>query len=113
MATETNKHLFWECNIVQSFWSQLGSLLKDNNITQTLDWYQICFGQYEIKNTLFNLCILVGKYFIYMNKMRNTEPRYGEYINYLRKIKDIEKHIAINKNKVAIHEQKWSDIHLN
>ncbi len=62
MATETNKHLFWEGNKVQHFWSQLSTYLKDQHITNNLDWFQICFGKYDSKQLFLNLCIIVGKY---------------------------------------------------
>ncbi len=87
--------------------------MKDQNITNNLDWFQVCFGKYDSKQLFLNLCIIVGKYFIYTCKLKNTEPRYVDFIHYLSRIKDIEKQIAINKNKLTIHEQKWSVIQLN
>ncbi len=35
MYTETNKHMFWECNIVQAFWSQINQLIQSSEIDHT------------------------------------------------------------------------------
>ncbi len=90
-APETVKHLFWQCNATQHFWSQLSTYLNDQNVAHKFDWYLICFGQYHIKNTFLNLCILLGKYFIYICKLKKSEPVFSDFKNYLKRTKDIEK----------------------
>ncbi len=113
MYVETNKHLFWECSKSQQFWSELGTFLNNNNIVGNLNWHLICFGQYEINSILLNFCVLLGKYFIYLCKLRNTDPKFSDFKLYLKKSKDIERQIAINKNKLNYHEQKWNGIQLD
>ncbi len=84
MSLETNKHLFWECSKSQQFWSELGTFLNNNNIVCNLNWHLICFGQYEINSILLNFCILLGKYFIYSCKLRNTDPKFSDFKLYLK-----------------------------
>ena len=52
--------------------------------------------------------ILCAKYFIFLNKCRNTTPSMKYFKTYLNKQIDIEKQIAQEKDKLESHNMKWS-----
>ena len=54
-----------------------------------------------------NFIILSAKYFIFKKKCLNELPTANNFISYLKKQIEIEKIIALNKDKLAIHEAKW------
>ncbi|MES9884044.1 MAG: reverse transcriptase domain-containing protein [Sedimenticola sp.] len=113
MAPETYKHLFWECQKSQFFWSELNTFLQDNNINFTLDWQLISLGQYETEHIFLNFCIILGKYFIYGCKLGNNEPTFAAFKVYLNKTKIIEYQLAMNRNKVDVHNKKWNGVPLD
>ena len=55
-----------------------------------------------------NYIILCAKYFIFLNKCRNTIPSINNFTYYLYKQIDIEKQIAQENDKLESHDIKWS-----
>ena len=55
-----------------------------------------------------NYIILCAKYFIFLNKCHKTIPLLNNFKNYLYKQINIEKHIALEKDKLESHNIKWS-----
>ena len=112
MNVETNKHLFWECIHTQHFWAELSGFLKTKNMNIDFNYETISFGLtkgMQNPNTkLKNYIILCAKYFIFVNKCRNTTPSLNYFKTYLNKQIDIEKQIAQEKDKLESHNMKWS-----
>ena len=109
MEIETVNHLFWICIHTQTFWSKIKQCLSSKNINITLDLKNITFGIQEKcrYKLVLNFIILSAKYFIYINKCRNSIPNIEGYKVYLIKCIDIEKHIALNNDKLQQHCEKW------
>ena len=107
---ETFKHLFWECHYSQHFWSQLKSFLSESNIEIVMNYELICFGKInnEQKDNLINFIIFSAKYFIFKNKYLKTVPNVAGYKIFLQKRIEIEKFIALEKDKLHQHISKWS-----
>ena len=106
---ETLDHLFWECHFVRAFW--IHNFCIANNQTFYLCYETISFGLYNSSSfNLLNCIILLAKYFIFRSKYLKTIPSVSAFIPYLHKTKQIERLIAINKNKVRSHEIKWGNL---
>ena len=52
--------------------------------------------------------ILLMKYFIFGAKYRHMIPNFQNFKAYLNNRINIEREIAISKNKLHVHLQKWS-----
>ena len=107
--TETVNHLFWECQNSQQFWSELKTFLANKNINITFDLLNIIFGVEGkgVHNSLINFIIICGKYFIFRSKYIKTIPCFNSFNVYLNKRMEIEKHIALEKDKTEVHNRKW------
>ena len=107
--TETVNHLFWECQNSQQFWSELKTFLTNKNINITFDLLNITFGVEGkgVHNSLINFIIICGKYFIFRSKYIKTLPCFNSFKLYLNKRIEIEKHIALEKDKLEVHNRKW------
>jgi len=55
-----------------------------------------------------NYIIILMKYFIFGSKYRKEIPTFYSFKNYLLAKINIEREIAISKNKLNIHTQKWA-----
>ena len=108
---ETFEHLFWECQYVRSFWTQVHNYCIEHNHPFNISYQLISFGFTNVsKKHLLNCIILTAKYFIFKSKMTKTIPSVTSFLLYLQKIKQIERIIAINKNKLNTHEIKWDNM---
>ena len=52
----------------------------------------------------------MAKYFIFKSKLEKLSPNFNAFKHYLKERKEIEKHIALMKNKLHIHNQKWNQL---
>ena len=86
------------------------TFLTNINIIITLDLFTITFGVKErgFHNTLKNFIIICSKYFIFRSKYMKITPCINSFKNYLNKRIEIEKHIALNTDKLEIHNRKWA-----
>ena len=106
---ETVKHLFWECQFSQQFWLQLKTFLNNVNIDVTFDYKNICFGisNTTLSNSIINFIILSAKYFIFKSKYMKNIPNITLFKSFLKKRMEIEKCIALEKDKIEHHIAKW------
>ena len=112
MNMESQKHLFWECIHTQHFWTELANFLETKNIVMRFSYELISFGFIRFMqnpNTKIKIyIILCAKYFIFLNKCHQTIPSLSNFKKYLYKQINIEKHIALEKDKLESHYTKWS-----
>ena len=75
-----------------------------------MNYELICFGKLNNKNkdNVINFIIFSAKHFIFKNKYLKIIPNIAGYKNCLNKIIEIEKYIALEKDKLHHHESKWS-----
>lgn len=111
MNIETTKHLFWECQYVQNFWTEFNQFLNSKNINYTINFKDISFGimdNFLQNDTLAtNFIIMLAKYFIFKMKLKNIIPHIEQFKNYLNQRITTETEIAIFKNKLDKHNLKW------
>lgn len=115
MATETVKHMFWECYIIQKFWVELHRYLNIKGIqTRPLTFQMISFGTFEIepetrKRNVINYLMILAKYYIFKSKCNKLLPSFVNFVPFLQQKIDVEKIIATQKNKLGIFNNKWSE----
>jgi hypothetical protein len=109
MCTETQRHLFWECNLTQTFWSNLRIYLNSKELDFKVNFKIISLGIISEKESdkLFNFIIIYAKYFIYSCKLQDTYPNINVFKNKLTNIMQIDKQIALNQDKLYAYETKW------
>ena len=103
------KHLFCDCQFAQEFWLQLKIFLSNISINTCFDYNTICFEfiSNHISKTLINFVILSAKYYIFKSKYIKTIPNILSFKNFLNKRMEIEKCIALEKDKLEQHNSKW------
>ena len=109
MDIESIQHLFWECNTVQVFWSDLIRFLQNTNIRMVINYKIISFGicDKDENDSIKNFVIFYAKYFIFLNKCRKTIPKCNLFKTYISKRIEIEKEIALSNDKLKTFENKW------
>ena len=113
---ETILHLFWECISVQTFCNAFVELINNNCphiYNLSLDAELIIFGENNIPVTdgIFDLFILLAKFFIYKCKVTDTLPNI-KYFKYVLKSRyEIERSIHYGKSLHSKFETKWAMYH--
>ena len=109
MYAESIIHLFWECCVVQTFWTNFKNYLNSIDINILVNLKSVCFGNTE-KHILLksnNFVIFCAKYFIFVNKCRKTIPTFISFKKYLSTRITIEQQIAFQNDKLEQHNNKW------
>lgn len=118
MSIDSNKHMFWECTVIQHFWSNINQLLQstrlDYNTNLTYECISFCNTNIVSKQKaiLASFIILLAKYFIFKCKCNATIPTLDAFNLYLKATKKIEETIATMKNKLDVYNLKWNDYNL-
>ena len=114
MNIESNVHLFWECPISRSFWTELELFLHNKQIDIKLDYAMISLGYIEHSSytILLNCTLIYAKYFIFKSKYEKTIPYFNNFKKYLKYHENLEKLIAMAKDKIPNHDKKWSQLQL-
>ena len=105
VENETKQHLFYECDSIVSILHWFNEFIEQNLSMTT--WITSNLG-YPILNTLS----LIAKYFVYTKKCLNERPELAAFLAQVKQIKNLEERIARQKDKLAIHERKWTGIML-
>ncbi len=78
MSIDTNKHMFWECNIIQTFWSEINQMLQSNRLdyNSTLSYETISFcnktGTSTENMIAINFIILIAKYYVFKSRCNSV-----------------------------------------
>ena len=109
MHNQTLEHLFWECNIVQVFWSNFNNRCSFFNMDIKTDFKTVCFGEYKncVNAKAKTFVIFCAKYYIFLCKCRKTIPTFLFFKLYLSSRIDIEEQIAFQHDKLEQHKHKW------
>ena len=110
---ESLEHLLSCCKMSSEFWKEVLSWLKENNIViESFNEIGLFLGFVEESEDflLINHVMLLGKYYIYVRKCLGGLPSLRGFIARLRRVYNIELHIARERNKLAIHFKKWEKL---
>ena len=113
---ETPYHIFYECNRVKCLWSDLVQCFQNNLILITLTPQIPIFGFLDSENndsifennkSLSNHILLIFKLYVYKSRERKL-ININNLIAEIRKVKRIEKEIALtNSKKTIAFTKKW------
>ena len=73
-SDETIEHLFWDCDVIQTFWNTTNMLCLNPNKIQLINKINVFFGSTEKGNSPLNSYIFFVKYFIFCSKLDRREP---------------------------------------
>ena len=97
LETKSLLHLFWECKFIQTFWKELESWLSTKLQTPIACSKLNCLGIKKIdqdnSNTFYHI-LLLGKYFIYLCKLKSVLPKMSALKNKLQQVQSMEKQIG-------------------
>ena len=106
-------HLFWECKIVQNFWTHYVNWLTKyckHICNLKLSPELVIFGCKDNLKTdsIFDLLLLLAKYFIYRCKVQMVQLNILNFQNEAKQRYEIEKSICISKQNFSKFYTKWS-----
>ena len=86
---ETIPHMFYECNVIRNFWFRIEEFLQGKLNNRTILLERDILFRYnnegnEILENLVNRIILLGKFYIYKNKIKEKEITPLEFIAMLQ-----------------------------
>ena len=113
MSEETLLHLFCECKVTREFWTNyaIGLVEEKTQLYMQLSSFDICFG-YNITtpNFLLNQLILIGKVAIFQCKTAEYMPSINNYKTLIKDTEKIERHIALQNNRIDRHIKRWKSV---
>ena len=95
------------------FWKEVLSWLKENNIVkESFGEIGLFLGIFEESEDfpLINHIMLSGKYYIYVRKRLGSLPSLRGFIARIRRVYNIELHIARERDKLATHFKNWEKL---
>ena len=113
MNIDSNKHMFWDCHIVQIFWKEISRFIT--NIfevdTSQINYSNVTFCNFKPSNESheyqINFVILLAKYFIFKSKCEGNTPIVEAFVPYFSKRLQTEA-IATAKSKLHIFHGRWT-----
>ena len=115
MHIETNKHLFWDCNVVQELWHNIRLWLQnklDINNLPDFSYQGISLNtnkwllDTKINNNI-NFIVLLTKYYIFSKKLQGDIPKINSFLSYFESRLKIEEMISEIKNNYAQFIVTW------
>ena len=111
--TESYLHLFWDCVYVKPLWQ--GVIERFGLVElQNVKWENVHVGilgnSFRIK--CCNSLIFTIKYIIYRSRSEGAVPKLDRLFKIILEYKDEEKELAIKRNKLGKHLQKWESVKL-
>ena len=110
---ETIEHLFFECNVVKHFWSDVSRWLPPElKFGVFVSRKNVLLGdtRYEGSLLLNHLCILIKRY-IYVSKCLDRQLNIISFVRMLRNCYMVEKNIAVANDNIKGFECKWNKMH--
>ena len=102
-----------ECSIAKSFWNKFTNWYNatcEGNIA--LKQNEIIYGvlRYTSSCLTLNHLIIIGKYFLYINRVHDEKrPQFTDFVTLVNEKIELEKYIAITTNKLLSFAKKWSN----
>ena len=109
---ETLIHIFCKCRFVTCFWENFQLWLNDKfHLNLKITILEIIFGYFSQNNEILNLCIILAKFHIYKQKLRNSLPCVEGVKKEIFYYKRIEEYIFKTKFQYGKFLQKWGLLH--
>lgn len=110
---ETIEHLFFDCNTVQKFWSDIINWLPTEiNLRNFVSRKNVLLGntEYECNQLLNHLCILIKRY-IYVSKCLEKQLDITGCVRLIKNCYIVEKNIAVANDNMKGFDCKWNKMH--
>ena len=109
---ETLKHIFLECDIVQVFWHELESFVKNScphvrDLNITFEDVVLQIHNKQRADKTINFIILCAKWYIYKTKYTSFFPDIQNFRKYLSIQYEAEKFISFTNCKWNNFDKKW------
>jgi hypothetical protein len=106
LQTETQMHMFWECEKVQHFCNQIREWMIRRNINLVINSQIVFLGSKDITELEY-LIILLGKQFIYSQRFKQFDLNILTFKIYLSHYMDIEYKLAKKNNRASRYIERW------
>ena len=106
---EMVEHLIWNCQTVQTFYLDIRDRIS--TVTRSCTWTKenfICNTIVPECTDIVNCISLMAKYYVYVSKCKNTNPKVGEFMVHVKLNKNIEKYIVVQQHKMAKFYKRWA-----
>ena len=109
---ETVEHLFLNCRIAKTLWTNICNLCKETMSFPVLLFKNIICGFTESleQNICQNFVLLLFKKFLYQQRSRQSEANIKSFSNSIHTIYRIEYKIAAANYRLDSHFKKWEHI---
>lgn len=105
-SSENILHLFWQCDVIQSFWKQFNDPYSTKTNTEVELSNVICGTQ----DSLFCTLILTAKKYIYECRFNETIPDVHVFKRKVNYVKTTEFEIAKRNVKMLRYIEKWEPL---
>ena len=107
---ETIEHIFWECNLVQSFLNDFESFLEQKtNYKLTFNKKSFIFGFLEKSKVVQNTILLWLKFYLYVAKCSEKPLNVRFAISYLKSFYDTQKFICYKNGDNESFDTHWNN----
>ena len=102
------KHLYWECEKIQCFWTQIKQWCLRHNLTLEINQTNIFLGILDVE-PVGNIIIYLGKQFIYLcrNKSEDNKLNVNSFIYFVKSYKQVEFNVQLKRNKLSHFIERW------
>ena len=110
---ESLEHLLSRCKVSSEFWKEVLSWLKEYNIVlKSFNEISLFLRIFEESEDFFliNHVMLLGKYYIYVRKCLGSLPSLRGFTARIRRVYNIELHIARERDKLATLFKKMGKV---
>ena len=109
---ETITHLFWGCTVIQSFWSNLQTLIKETCINRMhfkLSEALVLFGVTDntITDKVIDFFILLAKFYFYRCRWGENAPNLNVFLRILKDWYLVERYLHIVTNRSSDFDIDW------
>ena len=107
---ESIEHLFWECDVVQQFWTRLMTLISEKcDVDFELNEELTILGCIRGKKSddVFDFIVLFAKFYIYSCKQGGNLPEINVFIKRLHNRFLIDKHLSYMDMNYRQYLTKW------
>lgn len=109
---ETLIHIFYECRYVTSFWENFQLWINDTlHLDLKFTVTEVIFGFFSQNNDIVNLCIILAKFHIYKQKLKNSIPCFEGMKKEMFYYKKFEEYLCKIKFQYGKFLQEWGMLH--
>ena len=109
--TESVRHMFYECSIVQTLWNDIWEIVETRYKVQVdsgIEYSKVMFNEFTESRTIANFIGLLAKQYIYRCRCEKKIPSVNHFVTIMNQNENIEKYIAVKNHRLPQHLKKWN-----